>query len=444
MAAPLSASRPGRAPAAVPKRVRILMVDDEPKNLLALEAVLGDLDHDLVKAGSGKEALRWLMKDDFAVILLDVQMPEMDGFETAALIRARDRTRYTPIIFLTAVGKTQEEMFRGYEVGAVDYLLKPFAPEILRYKVSVLVDLHLKTEQVRALNVELQRYVGELEDSNARLDTENQERRRAEESLRSSEERLSRLNSELEERVRARTAELEQRDDELTRSNQELAQYAAVVSHDLQEPLRTMSSYLQLLEQDLGPELKPADRMTLDVVLASLRRMRQLIADILSFSKVGAGPRTPQDVESRELVQQALEQLGGLIQSTGAVVELGELPRLRAEPGLLTQVFQNLVSNALKFSRTGSARVEIGAAHQGPNWRFWVKDNGIGIDPVNFDKLFRLFRRLHTQDEYPGSGLGLSICKKIVERHGGRIWVDSRPGEGSTFFFTIPAEEGAL
>jgi signal transduction histidine kinase len=434
MAAPLSAPRPGRATEAAPKRVRILMVDDEPKNLLALEAILGELGHELVKAGSGKEALRCLMREDYAVILMDVQMPEMDGFETASLIRSRDRSRLTPIIFLTAVGKTQQEVFRGYEVGAVDYLLKPFAPEILRYKVAVLVELHQKNEQVRTLNAELQRYVGELEESNSRLDAENQERRRAEDGLRASEERLTRLNAELEERVQARTADL-------ARSNQELAQYAAVVSHDLQEPLRSMSSYLQLLEQDLGPQLSLADKGTLTVVLQSCRRMRQLIADILAFSKVGQGPRAVQRTDSGQVLAQALQQLDGSIQEAGAELQLGFLPSLMAEPGLLAQVFQNLIGNALKFRGDARPVIQVGAERHGADWRFWVKDNGIGIDPSNFDRLFKLFRRLHTQDEYPGSGLGLSLCKKIVERHGGRIWVESQPGQGSSFLFTLPSGE---
>jgi DNA-binding response OmpR family regulator len=155
MAAPLSVSYQPAGQDAPATGVNILMVDDEPKNLLALEAVLKGLGHNLVKAHSGREALRCLLKDDFALILLDVQMPEMDGFETAVMIRSRAKFSSTPIIFLTAVGKTEAEMFRGYQVGAVDYLLKPFAPEILRYKVSVLIELHQKAEEVRRLNAQL-------------------------------------------------------------------------------------------------------------------------------------------------------------------------------------------------------------------------------------------------------------------------------------------------
>jgi signal transduction histidine kinase len=422
----------GFAPAAAEGRVSILMADDEPKNLMALEAVLEGLGQNLVKASSGKEALRCLMREDFAVILLDVQMPEMDGFETAALIRSRDRSRFTPIIFLTAVGKTEREVFRGYEVGAVDYLLKPFAPEILRYKVGVLVELHQKTEQVKSLNAELQRRALGLEEANRKLQDENSVRRRAEEELRQ-------LNQHLEQRVLERTRSLEQRGKELARSNQELAQFAAVASHDLQEPLRTMSTSLQLLEANNRGKLDGQDEENITAVLDSARRMRQLINDVLTFSQVGGEELTFEKVDCKSLVDKVLMQLKEMTAERGAEISVGALPELSVEPSLLGQVFQNLIANALKFCRESPPRVEIGAEEAAGEWRFWVKDNGIGIQPAHFDKLFKLFRRLHPRDEYPGSGLGLSICKKIIERHGGKIWLESTPGKGSTFYFSLPS-----
>jgi two-component system sensor histidine kinase/response regulator len=381
------------------------MVDDEPKNLLALEAVLDSLGHELVRAESGKEALRCLMRDDYAVILLDVQMPEMDGFETATIIRSRERTRYTPIVFLTAVGKTEAEIFRGYEVGAVDYLLKPFAPEILRYKVTVLVELHQKNEKIAQLNVE-----------------------------------LSELNADLERRVFERTLALEQRSAELLKSNQELAQFAAVASHDLQEPLRTMGTYLELFFTRNSANIDGEDKETLEVVMDSAKRMRQLISDLLVFSQVGHGEQRMEMVDCGDLVAQILEQLKGLVESQGAVIEVGALPKVYAQPVLLGQVFQNLIGNALKFKGHDPAKVRLGAESRGQEIVFWVKDNGIGVDGRYFDKIFKLFRRLHTKDEYEGSGLGLSICKKIVEMHGGRIWLESVPGSGSTFYFSLPSK----
>ncbi len=269
------------------------MVDDEPKNLLALDAVLGGLGHELVRAHSGKEALRCLMRDDFAVILLDVQMPEMDGFETAGLIRSRVRTRYTPIIFLTAVGKSEAEMFHGYEVGAVDYMLKPFAPQILRYKVTVLVELHQKNEEVRALNVQLQD-----------------------------------LNTSLEQRVRERTATLEERGRELARSNQELAQFAAVASHDLQEPLRTLATYLQLFMAGERGQLGAQAQEYLGYVLDSATRMRQLINDLLAFSQAGSEDHGLQPVDCTALVARILGQMKAVIDGQrGQASAWGPCPR---------------------------------------------------------------------------------------------------------------------
>jgi signal transduction histidine kinase len=383
------------------------MVDDEPKNLMALDAVLAGMGHELVKAHSGKEALRCLMKDDFAVILLDVQMPEMDGFETASLIRSREKTRYTPIIFLTAVGKSESEMFHGYEVGAVDYMLKPFAPQILRYKVAVLVELHLKGEEILNLNAQLRE-----------------------------------LNTGLEQRVRERTASLEQRGRELERSNQELAQFASVASHDLQEPLRTMATYLQLFKNGAHAQLDARDEEYLGIVLDSAQRMRQLINDLLAFSQVDSEEQGLLPVDCAVLVHRVLAQLQALIDERGASIRVGPLPTVPARPQLLGQVFLNLIGNALKFYKGGPPKIEIGSETRGAEQVFWVRDHGIGISPEYFEMIFKLFRRLHTRDEYPGSGLGLSLCKKIVEKHGGRIWVESELGQGATFYFSLPLAAG--
>jgi two-component system sensor histidine kinase/response regulator len=394
------ASLPGLGAESRPKaaggKVKILMVDDEPKNLLALEAVLESLGQDLVRADSGKEALRSLVKDDFAVILLDVQMPEMDGFEFAAMIRSREKSRYIPIIFLTAVGKTEAEMFRGYEVGAMDYLLKPFAPEILRHKVRLLVELHQKSAEILQLNFD-----------------------------------LNDANLGLERRVAERTADL-------LRSNQELDQFAAVASHDLQEPLRTLSTYLQLFRENNHGQFSEEDREFMDVVLDSAKRMRSLINDLLAFSQVGQREPQLQQVDCASLVKKILAMLANVIEETGAKVTVGPLPTVAAEPQLLGQVFQNLIENALKFHVGQGPAVELSCSESAGTWVFEVKDNGIGINPEHFEKIFKLFQRLHTHDDYPGTGLGLSICKKVIERQGGKIWLESVPGQGTAFYFSLP------
>jgi two-component system sensor histidine kinase/response regulator len=388
------------------ERGKILMVDDEPGNLLALEAVLEDLGHELVRAYSGRDALRRLMTEDFSVILLDVQMPGMDGFETALLIRSRERSRQTPIVFLTAVGRSEEEMSRGYQVGAVDYLVKPFIPEILRYKVTVLMDLQAKTRQLQTANGD-----------------------------------LVRLNATLEERVKERTLELESQSLQLARSNEELKQFASVASHDLREPLRSMSTYLYFLERDLGEALAGEAKGHMTAALDSAKRMNGLISGLLAFSGVDASDLNQVPVDCDRLMKEVIEMLAGVIEEKEAILVVGRLPAVMGNPSLLRQVLQNLVDNALKFSGA-VPRIEVGGEVRGAEARLWVRDNGIGIPAKDYDKVFKLFKRLHTREEYPGSGLGLALCKKIVERHGGRLWVESKPGEGSTFYFTLRSEVG--
>jgi two-component system, sensor histidine kinase and response regulator len=424
-----------------PKPVNILLVDDEPKNLMALEAVLDSLGQNLVTARSGDEALRCLIQQEFAVILLDVQMVGMNGFETATLIRQRDRSRHTPIIFLTAVGKTDTDIFQGYAVGAIDYMVKPFVPTVLRSKVSVLIDLYRKTEQVTQLNRELNRRAKEQETLNVMLKSENDMRKRTEEDLRQSEEILKNLNATLEARVLERTASVEEHSRKLTQSNNDLERFAYASSHDLQEPLRTMMNYLQLLEQDSRDELNEESKGYIKVAIQCGRRMRDLINGLLEYSRLTGKEHQFTDVDCDLLLKEVLQQLEGSISGKVAEIEHTALPHVFGEALLLRQLFQNLISNALKFYEKKPLQIQVGSQKQGREWLFWVKDNGIGIEPRFFGKIFELFQRLHTREEYPGAGLGLSVCKKTVELHGGRIWCESELGKGTCFYFTIPLGE---
>jgi len=418
--------------------VNILLVDDLPANLLALEAVLESLGQNLVKTRSGEEALRHLIRMDFAVILLDVMMPGMNGFEMAALIRQRDRSRHTPIIFLTAVGKTETEMFRGYALGAIDYLVKPFVPEILRSKVSVLIDLYRKTEEVRHLNDELKSRAQELETLNLMLKSENEIRKRTEEELRGSREVLKNLNVNLEARIGERTAALETRGLQLTRTNEELEQFVYASSHDLQEPLRTMTSFLQLLERRNHDKLDEESLRFIEFAIKCSGNMRALINGLLEYSRVTLKEKTFRNVDCNLVVSRILEQLNAAITESGAKLECLPLPEVYGEEILLGQLFQNLIGNALKFRGERSPEVEVGAEKREGEWLFWVEDNGIGIEPRFFEQIFRLFQRLHGREEYPGAGLGLAVCRKTVELHGGKIWCESEFGKGSCFYFTLP------
>jgi signal transduction histidine kinase/DNA-binding LacI/PurR family transcriptional regulator len=233
---------------------------------------------------------------------------------------------------------------------------------------------------------------------------------------------------------------LEQKAEELVQSNQELEQFAYVASHDLQEPLRMVTSYLQLLKRRYGGQLDEAADEFIEFAVDGASRMQQLINALLMYSRIGTKGEPPVPIASEKALNQALLNLQVAIEEKQAIITYDELPIVVADELQLAQLFQNLVGNAIKFHREGvKPEVHIGARREGHMWQFCVRDNGIGIEPRHFDHLFELFRRLHARDEYPGTGIGLAVCKKIADRHGGRIWVESEPELGSTFFFTLPA-----
>jgi chemotaxis family two-component system sensor kinase Cph1 len=236
--------------------------------------------------------------------------------------------------------------------------------------------------------------------------------------------------------------ELELRARDLTRSNEELQQFAYVASHDLQEPLRMVSSYTQLLERRYRDKLDGDAKEFMEFIVDGAARMKQLIEDLLAYSRVGTRGRDFSEVDSGTALAKALGNLRAAQQASGAVVTHDAMPTVLADGSQLTQMFQNLIGNAMKFRATEAPHVHVGAETREHVWVFTVRDNGIGLDPQYADRIFMMFQRLHNKTEYPGTGIGLAICKKIVDRHGGRIWVDSKPGEGSTFGFTLPRQPG--
>ena len=234
--------------------------------------------------------------------------------------------------------------------------------------------------------------------------------------------------------------ERKQAEDALARSNAELEQFAHVASHDLQEPLRMVTSYTQLLERRYKGKLDADADEFIAYTVDGAVRMQRLINDLLAYSQVG-GERTAwnlEHVDCEAVLVQVLTDLKPSMQEHDAVVTHDPLPTVRAERGQLRQVFQNLIANAVKYCGPEPPRIHVSATRRKGAWTFSVRDNGIGIDPQYAERIFVIFQRLHTRTEYPGSGIGLAICKKIVERHGGRLWVESRPGQGSTFYFTVP------
>jgi PAS domain S-box-containing protein len=248
---------------------------------------------------------------------------------------------------------------------------------------------------------------------------------------------------DISDRVHAKE-ELERTAEELRRSNEELEQFAYIASHDLQEPLRMVASYTQLLERRYASQLDGVAREFIGYAVDGAKRMQQFISGLLRYSRVGTESRVLEAVTLDEVLATAIANLRIAIEECGAKVESRPLPVVLGDARQLTQLFQNLIGNALKFHKAGEGpRVEVQAEREGDFWRISLRDNGIGLDPKFSDRVFTIFQRLHTREEYEGTGLGLAICKKIVERHGGRIWVESREGEGATFFFTLPAADKA-
>lgn len=358
---------------------KVLLVDDAEANLIAFEGILGRMPCELMRAQSGNEALRLLLHHEFAVVLLDVQMPEMDGYEVAQHARAHPDTRQVPIIFVTATHETKESVLRGYDAGAFDLLFKPIDPYVLRSKVQVFLELYLGRRQLRA-------------------------------------------------EIEARQQALE-----------EVQAFNYSVSHDLRAPLRPLEGFSSALLEDYGDKLDEQGREYLLRIQAAARRMGHLIDDMLELSRVSRVElrRSPFDLSA--LVRMLFDEIAA--EHPGAERQVACAAGLTAggDSRLLRLALENLLRNAWKFTAPQPApRIEFGHRVEGRQDVYFVKDNGVGFNPAYAAKLFRPFQRLH-DSEFPGTGIGLAIVGRIIRRHGGRIWAESRVGEGATFFFTLDA-----
>ena len=497
-----------------PEPVKLLLVDDDRDALLALQAILEPLNQELMLAESGKEALRICLDHNIAAILLDVRMPEMDGFETAELIRSRKRSRHTPILFLTAY-RSDEQLFRGYDLGAVDFLFKPIVPEVLQSKVAVFVELSRSEQILRKQAEEIARTEqkfravleaapdamvittesGAIELANSRVDalfgydrtnliqrnirslipewgpseagagsgvpehrlsafrrdgtsfpvqiTRNpfstDEGRFITTAIRDAtdqvraEARIQQINQELERRVAERTAAL-------TYSNEALRQFAWAASHDLQEPIRTVLSYSQWLSESSVETLSQREGQMLEVIQQQASRLYRLLGSLQQYIQVAeSGESEWSEVRCNAAVDTAISSLQGSIEETGARIECAALPSVMGTEIMLVQLFQNLISNGIKYRSKEPPRISISAESTGKTWTFSVRDNGVGIDPKYHEYVFGVFRRLDG-GQHSGTGMGLAICKAVVERLGGRIWIEQADGHGSLFRFSLPKE----
>ncbi|MBM0108167.1 response regulator [Steroidobacter sp. S1-65] len=383
----------------------ILLVDDEQANLDALEAVLERLGQNLITASRGEQALKCVLENDFAVILLDVQMPGMSGIETAALIRARERSRATPIIFLTGMVRTAEMVFSGYSAGAVDYLMKPLEPEVLRAKVAVFV---------------------ELDKARFELEQEIAERVRI-------AEQVSELNRALR-----------QKNDDLLAANSDLESFCHSVSHDLRMPLRHIHSYVSMLEASAASKLDAEERRHVQTVQKATMRMTRLIDDLLAFSRIGRAAMHRQRVPMDELIDETFQELGPELNDRHIDWQRHEIPDIVGDPQLMKQVWVNLLANAVKYTRPRDpAKIEIGADVGEHEVVYYVRDNGVGFNMKYADRLFGVFQRLHADTDFEGTGVGLANVRRIVQRHGGRTWAEGVEGRGATVYFSLPTAGNA-
>ncbi|MGB6450734.1 MAG: response regulator [Steroidobacteraceae bacterium] len=412
-------------------RARVLIVDDLPEKLLVYRTVLEELDADLVVARSGTEALKRVLTDDFAVILLDVNMPGMDGLETASLVRRYKRSQRTPIIFITAYADEMQTS-RGYELGAVDYILSPVIPEVLRSKVRVFIDLYRAhselAESYQALEQRVAERTRELRESNERLQAEIVERRRAESDR---EALLAR-----EQVLRAEAEELSRLKDE----------FLATMSHELRTPLNAIFGWITLLRTRRLDE--PTEERALETIERNARAQKRLIEDLLDVSRVVTGKVTLElaAVDPRRIIEASIETMLPAAQAKGIgldpVLDAG-VGLLRGDSARLQQTVCNLLSNAIKFTPMGG-RVEIFLSRRDGKAEITVRDSGQGIKPEFLPYVFDRFRQEDgsISRRHGGLGLGLAIVRHLVELHGGTVSAMSEgEGHGATFIIRVPIRQ---
>jgi signal transduction histidine kinase len=448
------------------KHVCALLVEDNHGDArLVQEALASGASHggsriDLEWVDRLSTGLERLRAGGVDVLLLDLNLPDSHGWST--VVEVRHQEPHVPIVVLTGVDD-EDGAITAVQRGAQDYLVKGHVDSnVLRRCIRYAIERHRMLEGVQALNESLERRVlertQELSRSNALLESEIIERKRTEEVLRTT---LNELESRVAERTvnlkeandqlqaeatdRERVEEmLEQQSRELTRSNAELEQFAYVASHDLQEPLRMVTSYLQLIQRRYRGKLDAEADEFIDFAVDGGTRMKSLIQDLLAYSSVRTDAGRFALADCGALLDRVVaDDLQALVDESGATVTRDPLPTVMADEGQIRHLLRNLLSNAIKFCSDEPPRVHVLAKrNRNAEWAFSVRDTGIGIDPAHVKRVFGIFQRLHGRGEYPGTGLGLAICKRIVESHGGRIWVESEPGNGSTFWFTLAAKGG--
>ncbi len=381
------------------EKLKILIVDDKPANLMAQQALLAKEDRLLYTAQNGNEALKIALSNTPDLLLLDVHMPEMDGFEVARTIRQNKRTKDIPIIFVTAERKEHLSMMRGFEEGAIDYLFKPLDPEITEAKVSVLLKIQRQKKELSEKNIALEQAGKQIEE----------------------------LNGELQKSVAS-----------LEITNKELESFSYSISHDLRTPLRAIGSFSNIMLEEYAEKLDDEGNRILHIIISNAQNMGEMIDRLLEFSKLGKKAIRKDEIGMKKLVENCITGISRSMQHR-AVITVGELPQAKGDHDLLAHVWTNLITNAIKYSeKKTNPEIEIGSYDDLGGTVYYIKDNGAGFNMAYAGKLFGVFQRLHSADDFKGTGVGLAIVQRIIARHGGRIWAEGEVDNGATFYFELP------
>jgi two-component system sensor histidine kinase/response regulator len=356
---------------------RILVVDDRNENLFAMERILKVLKCEIFKAHSGNEALSLTLRHDFALILLDVNMPDMDGFELAELLRGHEETDKIPIIFVTAINTEDKSVFKGYESGAVDYLFKPVDTDILLSKVKVFLELNLKKKELEAIQAKLER------------------------------------------------------------SNENLSEFAQVVSHDFKNPLNVITGLSELVIDKHGEGLSEKGKECMHHIANAAGRMTRLVTDLLVYAQVDAKPALYSSIDLNTIVEDVINDLSNKIEQSGAQVKLeNQLVKIEADQTQMYQLFLNIIDNGIKYqdkNRSPYVNITMHPEIIQGYCQIVIKDHGVGMKSADIEHIFQPFHRLDSAKSFEGTGLGLATVKKIMDQHQGKIEVESVLGEGSTF-----------
>jgi len=377
------------AAAATKGKVNVLIVDDDATKRFALRTILAPLEENIVEASSGADALRQLLRNEFAVLLLDVRMPIMDGFETAQLIRQRPRSELTPIIFVTALDQAEADMGRGYSLGAVDFVFAPVVPAIMRAKVSVFVELYRAQQELRRYRTQLETLV--------------------------------------EERTIA-----------LTAINRELEAFSYAVSNDLRGPLLAFDAMSEKLLEQSRSQLDESAVQSLDRMREASKRMTSVFEGLQMLFRLTSGEIKREQVDVSAVAAQTVDELRAQHHNGKVEVDITPAITVDGDRRLVRVLVGNLIDNAWKFSAIRpSPKITVGRESVDGESRVFVKDNGVGFDMIDSHRLFGAFQRLHSQSDFPGAGIGLATARRIVNRHGGKIWAEGAVGEGATFYFVL-------